>query len=193
MKYLKIFFIVILLLPFCNCYPPSFCPIWDEQHSVFEKNLLGEWKGIDSDNFITKNTDFDHKSYFITITEGQNKSSYYARLIRLRNHYYIELKDQLSSNERQRLEGEIYQPLIPMYWFAQLQLDGDTLKVSIINAIKFNEKISKKEINLSFIERQDVPILLISNTTKIQQALEQIDNDKDLWKEIWVLKRNSAH
>ena len=198
MKTLRVIAIIALLLPAFSCVPiPSIYPLWDEQHSAFEPTLVGVWTHEDPDsNFTMSIAEAKAKTYLITATDKEKndgkvtESRYATKLVRLEKHLFLDLNADEASIDKS-LESEVYPATVLMHFFARLELDGDTIKLAMLDDEKFSKKVLEKKIDLPIIKR-DSTILLTAETAKIQQVLSRIAEDKDFWDDDMVLHRAPA-
>ncbi len=196
MKIFKIAVIIALLLPACSCVPlSSFYPLWDEQHAAFESRLLGEWREkYSSDDGGLKFTELAGKTYLVTLEEKNNSGKtieyfYTANLVRLEKHLFLDFISNEASIDK--LIAEESHTMVLMHFFAQINLDGNTLKLALLDDEAFEKKVLKREIDLPLLKREKT-ILLTAETAKIQQVLSRLAEDKDLWGAPTVMYRVPA-
>jgi len=195
MKILRIVTILVLLLPVCGCFPiQSFYPLWDEQHAAFEPGLVGGWVYADSDKEAELSfVESEKEAYLVTYIEKERrkgttqKSCYEAKLVKLGEYLFIDFaSDEDSIGER--MEGEVFQPIVPMHFFARIEVHDDILRLALLDDDRLKRKISDGEIDLPILEKDD-EVILTAETARVQQVLQQFAGDKDLWDEIMELHR----
>jgi hypothetical protein len=197
MKAYKFAPVFAFLLLACGCIPiQSFHPLWDEQHATFEPGLLGEWFDTSSDEEDSLTfAKTDGKTYLATYSEKDKKSGktkislYTAKLVRLNKHLFIDFINNEDSLEK-RLEGEAYLSMIPTHFFAKIELQDTTMKLTLLDDEKFEKKVAKEKINLPILKQEDL-LLLTAETSKIQDVLKQYAEDKELWGEPSTMKRKT--
>jgi hypothetical protein len=195
MKLVKICLLIAVPLLACSCVPlPSFHPLWDAQHDGFDPQLAGTWRDDDSDDEgLTIVSDPVEKSYALTFREKdlktgkQKQSRLNARMVRLGTHRFLDIEASESSVD-DALKGEVYQPVVLMHVFARVELDGDSLKLAMLDDEIFAKRAATDHLDIA-IQKQGDTILLTAETVRIQQVIGNLAEDKELWGDLTTLRR----
>lgn len=188
MKWAKISLITLLALSLCGCVPQlSLYPLWDKEHLASEPALVGIWVNEDETEFIQFKED-DQQKYLVIYSakdgEKCSQSSFTLHLVRLDGALFFDFEPDQNALE-ERLKPELYLPLIIGHFFARAHIQGNELRLAVLDDEAFLNKIRNERIDIRY-ERPNPggdELVLSAKTEEIQKFLSKHAADKDLWEE----------
>jgi hypothetical protein len=188
MKRAKIILMLLFGLPLCGCVPQlSLYPLWDKEHLASEPALVGTWAKEDGTESIQFKEE-DQRRYLVVYSakdeEESAQSSYTVHMVRLEGTLFFDFEPDPNALEK-RLKPELYLPLVSAHFFARASVQGDELRLAVLDDEAFLKKIKNDKIDI----RYDRPIpgnddhVLTAKTEEIQKFLSKHAADKDLWEE----------
>jgi hypothetical protein len=174
-----------LLIAFCtSCVPlASLYPLWDEDQVAELPGLVGTWTEKDSDTLtFSKATD---AAYKLTFTSGKELSRYEVHAVELDGRFYLDFFPDMDELGK-LLEHEAYLALVPAHFFGNVILDGNSLKLALLDDDKVGKKFGDHAIPL--LKLKD-GLLLTAETKEIQKLMIGFADDAELWGETSVFVR----
>lgn len=177
----------LLLIAFCtSCVPlASLYPLWDEDQVAELPGLEGTWteKGGDT---LTFSKDAD-AAYKLTFASGKELSRYEVHSVELNGKFYLDFFPDMGELEK-ILEHEAYLPLIPAHFFGSVILNGDSLKLALLDDDRVEKKSVSGDLAIPLLKFKD-GLLLTAETKEIQKLMTGFAEDAELWGETSVFVR----
>ena len=187
MKMIRIPIVLLAVLLSSGCVPiPSLNPLWDEAHLAVLPELEGLWTDKDGDE-VLEITAVEKSSYRLTYWSKDESSRYEVHAVRLGDRFFLDFYPDEEVLE-ERLKGEAYMPLVPTHFFARISLEGDLLKLALLDDEALQKKVESGEASVSLVKWED-GVLLTAATPAIQQLMVLFADDKRLWDEPEVFVR----
>lgn len=188
MKWAKVILILLLGLSMCGCVPQlSIYPLWDKEHLASESALVGTWVNEDGTEFIQFKEE-DQRRYLVVYSATDEKessqSSYIARMVRLEGALFLDFEPEQNALEG-RLKPELYLPLVSAHFFARAGVQGDELRLAVLDDEAFLNKITNDRFDIRY-ERPNPgndDHILSAKTEEIQKFFSMYATDRDLWEE----------
>jgi hypothetical protein len=187
MKTIRLLPVLLAVALTSACVPlASLHPLWDESHQVALPALAGLWVGEDASDTL-KFTAAEKGAYKATYCSKDGMSEYEVHAVAIHGKYFLDFYPDSEALEK-RLAGESYLPVIPMHFFGRLVLDGDSLKLALLDDEAVQKKVGKGELNVP-LQRYDDGILLTADTSAIQELVAKFAEGDDLWGETATFTR----
>jgi hypothetical protein len=188
MKWARIILILLLGMSMCGCVPQlSIYPLWDKEHLVSEPALVGTWVNEDGTEFFQFREE-DQGRYLVvySATDGKesSQSSYTVHTVRLEGALFFDFEPEQNALEG-RLKPELYLPLVSAHFFARADVQGDELRLAVLDDEAFLKKIKNDRIDIRY-ERPypgNDDHILSAKTEEIQKFFSMYATDRDLWEE----------
>jgi hypothetical protein len=188
MRWAKVILILLLGMSLCGCVPQlSLYPLWDKEHLASEPALVGTWINEDGTECI-QFMEEDQRKYLAVYSakdgEKSSQSSYAMHMIRLEGTLFFDFEPDQTALE-ERLKPELYLPLVTAHFFARGHLQGDELRLAVLDDEAFLNKVKNDKIDIRY-ERPSPGSddhVLSARTEEIQKFLSKHAADRDLWEE----------
>ncbi|MBZ5552768.1 MAG: hypothetical protein LAO21_08625 [Acidobacteriia bacterium] len=188
MKRAKIMLILLLVLSLYGCVPQlSLYPLWDKEHLANELALRGTWvnaDGTESIQFMEK----DQERYLVVYSMKDEKesaqSSYTMHAVRLDGTLFFDFEPDQTALE-ERLKPELYLPLVNAHFLARANVQGDELRMAVLDDEAFLNKVKNEKIDIRY-ERPNPANddhVLSAKTAEIQKFFSKHAADQDLWED----------
>ncbi len=169
MDRIRIFAVFGIAFFMFGCPARSLFPLFADKDIVFNTALVGTWAGKDDEQtFSFKQS--GEKGYTVTMRDENGEEDVYAaRLGRLGKSWFID-----SSPVK---DGRDFH-LISTHLTTKIQLEGDTLRMSLLESDWLREMIDAGKINVPHVFR-DNEIILTATTKELQAlVLRYAEDDK---------------
>jgi hypothetical protein len=141
----------------------SLHPLFTDENLVFEEGLVGTWFSEDGD-VKWRFQKAEDKVYGLTVAENEAPGKFEARLVRLGKFLFLDLypKEPDIDNDFYKLH------LLPAHGIMRVWLEGDLLRVAMIDYDWLNERIKEKKADIAH-EILDGRIVLTASTEDLQE------------------------
>ncbi|MFI5175739.1 MAG: hypothetical protein ACHQKY_12825 [Terriglobia bacterium] len=188
MRRAKIILILLLGLSLGGCVPQlSLYPLWDKAHLASEPALRGTWVNKDGTESIQFREE-EQRRYLVvySATDGKesSQSSYTVHMVRLEGTLFFDFEPDQNALEK-RLKPELFLPLVSAHFFARANVQGDELRLAVLDDEAFLKKIKNDKIDIRY-ERPNPgndDHILSAKTEEIQKFFSKHAADRDLWEE----------
>ena len=140
----------------------SLHPLFNDQDLFFEPAIVGTWVG-ESGNLWTFLKSGD-KAYELIYTEKKAPAKFSARLGKLGNLLFLDLRPEMPDVENDLQQGH----LLVAHTFSRVWLEGDTLRLAMLEHGWLKSMIDKKKLKIKH-ERLGDQIVLTASTTELQK------------------------
>jgi hypothetical protein len=197
-KISRLLAILVLVFFLTGCAPQdSLFPLFNNNDTAFEKQLLGQWK--------IKAKDDAHQDPSVNLTlvvfsPGEYENSYdvkipkandaggtmrsTARLVRLGAYLFIDL--EMPDTDKFQ---DIPYPAIESHCFGRLVLSGDTVRIDFLNDDWVAKQVEAGKLGLSYVKSPD-GTLLSADTPELRKFALEHAEDHDAFSESYFLTRN---
>jgi len=166
-----------------GCFPLSVHPLYSDENVVFESALLGTW-AIDVNESMVFETGED-KNYIVTYHSDQRSSRLEVHLVRLGQHYFADIYPE--DHDLEEIMDQGYLPIIPMHLLFAVELNGDVLRMGVLDPDWLQSRIESGEMDIPYIDALDDPGdfgFFTGTTEQLQRSFLKYAEDKDAFK--WV-------
>ena len=172
-----------------GCFPLSLHPLYSDENVVFESGLLGTWaigvnESIVSNESIVFETGED-KNYIVTYHSDQRSSRLEVHLVRLGQHYFADIYPE--DHDLDEIMDQGYLPIIPMHLLFAVELNGDVLRMGVLDPDWLNSRIESEGMDIPYIDDPDDPGkfgFFTASTEQLQRSFLKYAEDKDAFN--WV-------
>jgi hypothetical protein len=162
-----------------GCPTRSLFPLFSEKEVVFNPALIGTWSGEDDEGTFSF-VQSGEKGYTVTMRDEKGeKEVYSASLGRLGKYWFMDSSP--ASDERDY-------HLITAHLITKIQLDGDTLRMSLLESDWLRGMIDEKKLSIAHV-RRDGEIILTASTEELQALLRRIAKDQKAFPDPIILAR----
>ena len=186
---------LILMLPviLSGCMVTSLHPLYTGNDVVYNEELTGSWKNTDGNDTWLFEEKSD-RSYRLSISDEESTGKFEAHLVSLDDNLFLDLFPEEPENAEKGI-GNLwyYLHLVPTHSFMAVSIEGDSLRLGLIQPDWFKDKIDQdKDIDVKFEVSDDDRYLLTDSTEGLQRFLLEHGNDKDFYKSyiLYRLKEN---
>lgn len=186
---------LILMLPviLSGCLVTSLHPLYTGNDVVYNEELTGSWKNTDGDDTWLFEEKSD-RSYRLSISDEKSTGKFEAHLVSLDDNLFLDLFPEEPENAEEGAGNQwYYLHLVPTHSFMAVSIEGDSLRLGLLQPDWFKDKIDQgTDIDVKFEVRDDDRYLLTDSTEGLQRFLLEHGNDKDFYKlySLYRLKEN---
>ena len=195
MKSLGLVFAIMLLAFFAGCIP-SLHPLYTADDLVFEPGLVGRWSPVEDSESgeVWTFTKSDQTGYRLVVDPKEKESEddtpagraeFDAHLLKLGDHMFLDLYP-----EQPRFENDFYMMhLVPAHSFFKLSIEGDILKLVMIDYEWLDKMLKKRKIKLKHERLEDGAIVLTASTKELQKFFRKYAGNKDAFQNPGLMRR----
>jgi len=151
-----------------GCLTVSLQPLYTEDDLVFEPSLVGRFGDPDDDR--DEQWMFEEageNAYTVTIlAEGKPEATFEGRLLRLRDHLFLDLFPKPVEGASDLLESH----LVPAHSFWRVEVNEETLRLGIMKREWLEQELREGRLNLPHENRQDA-LVLTASTAELQNLV----------------------
>lgn len=185
-KYLLPFMLIIAALT-QGCVVTSLRPLYTEKDVVFDKYLLGEWKGDDETWLFKEGKD---NAYQVIIFDKDSSAEFEVRLVRLGSYTFMDMMPWERDLEGKGVSIISWLHYVPVHSFSRITLGEDTFNFDWgISENWFAEHVEKSAKPEVRYEKQDNSYLLTDDTGALQRFVLRHADEKDFFGDMNELKR----
>jgi len=179
MKRIKLIVAVGMSLLMIGCPTRSLFPLFSEKDIVFNPALIGTWAGEEDEGTFSF-VQSGEKGYTVTMRDEKGGTEVYnASLGRLGKYWFM---DSSPANDERDYH------LITAHLITKIQLDGDTLQMSLLESDWLRDMIETKKLSIAHV-RRDGEIILTASTEELQALLLRIARDEKAFPDPIILAR----
>jgi hypothetical protein len=189
-----LFYLLAALLG--GCLPVmSLQPFYTDSDIVFEEKLLGTWTDDSNDPETTwefTRADEPNNAYRFIFTEGEEKGSFIARLIRLKDSLFLDVYPTETSwdiddpNKVKWIYNNLF--LIPAHTLLKVDSIEPQLKMRMTLDTKMEELLKENPNAVKYISVEDRPVLTAS-IKELQEFVLKYADDERLFADAFTLVR----
>ncbi|MFC1558558.1 hypothetical protein ACFL40_04295 [candidate division KSB1 bacterium] len=194
MKSKNILFIGLILIMAVfagGCFVTSLYPLYTEQDVIFDPGLLGKWKeGKDIWEFQRMEKE-DDSYQVIIIQDGSPVGMLEGHLVKLDKYMFMDyipshfvFKDDSNNVIKDVPDDKILwwnqAHLIPTHSFGRISIEGDSLKISLLDIDWFKKMVKENKINIKYEETED-NFLLTASTEELQKFVVKYAEDEKVF------------
>ena len=184
MKIRRILLALVMILPLAACEPVlALNSLATDEELVFEPELVGAWKGYWSES-LTWTWTFEKSGdcgYKLTITDPEEieggAAIFDVGLVRLGPYLFMDAQPKKVTYKDQRREAGM--AVIPSHYFGRVWLEGEKLRIHILDDKWLKKAIAKKRVKLQHVKPERSGIVLTASTAELQRfALQYAEEDE---------------
>lgn len=155
-----------------GCGTPSIHPVWSKDKEIIEPALVGAWREREEKTTYTVTRDGD--AYRMVVRDGDPKNpkewTLEMHLVKLGDARFA---DMTTPESEQSNVGTHWGPLfIPTHMFVKYALDGDSLRVWMLDREWLEKLAADKKAALPFTSVNKETILITADTPELQAFLQ---------------------
>ena len=176
-----------------GCLLRSLNPLYTDKDLVFKKSLVGIWEEAENQNTWSFEP-ADEKAYKLVQhqqkfgdpreTEPGESAAFSAHLLGLSEHLFLDIHPGEPG-----IRTDLYRMhLIPGHTFIRVQLDGDQLRLSMLDYDWLEDEIESGRVRIKHV-KVDGEIVLSASTQDLQDLVQTYAEDKRAFPKPTLLRR----
>ncbi|MEE9565897.1 MAG: hypothetical protein V3W17_00185 [Desulfobacteria bacterium] len=170
----------------------SINPLYSDETVVFEPAFLGTWTAGD-EGFVVEKRGDEYYTVTARLSGDDWLNPLEVHLVQLGQHYFVDIYPE---DDNEALNKGYY-PYLPTHAFLAFELEGDVLKLGMLDDDWLQEKLESGETDIKYArppgDRSGCPYLvgLGSSTEELQRFFLKYGEDEDAfeWEEFQKQKR----
>lgn len=178
MKTFRVTVSLTIAVLFFGCPARSIHPLFSENDATFNSTLVGIWSNEDETYTFEKG---ENKSYSLVIRPKTENDSVIYTVISgtIGSMWFLDSYPLLNSDEYHFLSTHL---------ISKMEISGDTLRMSSLEADWLLKKVERKEIKIDHIRREN-EIILTASTKELQKFISKIATNTEAFPDPNVLVR----
>jgi hypothetical protein len=184
MKKLNLIILALIVTGLQSCTIFSLHPLYEDADLLYEPTLLGLWQDKeDGDEFVAFEMMEDNRYLFRymegekggSITEISDTVSFEAGLLRIGNHYFLDLYPYYEGNRDESYF--LFRNFVPTHSFLKIEWKTDEIVLYMFEADRMKKLFAQNRIRIKHEIINDDYIVITASTQDLQQFIKKYADD----------------